>query len=154
MECKDILEIILNMITIVVAIITPYITYRFTIKHLIKQEKINEYSEVLDMLYELKSKTYIFLTDDDFVERLKNNRAKILLFSSEKLFDEINKIYTELSNCKESYMKEREPQSKEEDEKQILKYKVTEKYVSDCIKKIVELMRKELKVKGKIEWEN
>lgn len=106
------------------------------------------------MLYELKSNTSIFLHNTEYIERLKQNRAKILLFSSKKLFEEIDIIYSEISKLKNSYLQEREPESLEEDEEQTLKYNISDKLIADSIEKIVKLMRKELKVKGTIKWEN
>ena len=139
MKCSDVLEIIKSVqpiATIIVAFISAYLAYKNTIKNSINQEKIKEYSEILDMLYELKSNTSIFLHNTEYIERLKQNRAKILLFSSKKLFEE------------------REPESLEEDEEQTLKYNISDKLIADSIEKIVKLMRKELKVKGTIKWEN
>lgn len=157
MTCTEVLEIIKSVqpiATILVAFISAYLAYKNTIKNSINQEKIKEYSEILDIMYELKSNTSIFLHDTEYVERLKKNRAKILLFSSKKLFEEIDKIYSEMSKLKSSYMQEREPESLEEDEEQILKHSVSDKFVADSIEKIVKLMRKELKVKGRIKWEH
>lgn len=157
MKCSDVLEIIKSVqpiATIIVAFISAYLAYKNTIKNSINQEKIKEYSEILDMLYELKSNTSIFLHNTEYIERLKQNRAKILLFSSKKLFEEIDIIYSEISKLKNSYLQEREPESLEEDEEQTLKYNISDKLIADSIEKIVKLMRKELKVKGTIKWEN
>lgn len=157
MKCSDVLEIIKSVqpiATIIVVFISAYLAYKNTIKNSINQEKIKEYSEILDMLYELKSNTSIFLHNTEYIERLKQNRAKILLFSSKKLFEEIDIIYSEISKLKNSYLQEREPESLEEDEEQTLKYSISDKLIADSIEKIVKLMRKELKVKGTIKWEN
>lgn len=157
MKCSDVLEIIKSVqpiATIIVAFISAYLAYKNTIKNSINQEKIKEYSEILDMLYELKSNTSIFLHNTEYIERLKQNRAKILLFSSKKLFEEIDIIYSEISKLKNSYLQEREPESLEEDEEQTLKYNISDKLIADSIEKIVKLMRKELKAKGTIKWEN
>ena len=62
--------------------------------------------------------------------------------------------YSEISKLKNSYLQEREPESLEEDEEQTLKYNISDKLIADSIEKIVKLMRKELKVKGTIKWEN
>ena len=153
MMCKDCLENLKSVqpiVTILVAFISAYLAYRNTMKNSINQEKIKEYSEILDMLYELKSNNSIFLHNPQYIEKLKKNRAKILLFSSKKLFNEIDKIYSELSKLKNSYLQESEPESLEEDEEQILKYSISDKYVADSINRLVKLMRKELKVRGKI----
>ena len=109
MKCSDVLEIIKSVqpiATIIVAFISAYLAYKNTIKNSINQEKIKEYSEILDMLYELKSNTSIFLHNTEYIERLKQNRAKILLFSSKKLFEEIDIIYSEISKLKNSYLQE------------------------------------------------
>lgn len=155
MTYTDWLEIIKSVqpiTTILVAFVSAYLAYNNTIKNSINQEKIKEYSEILDMLYELKSNTSIFLYNSEYVEKLKQNRAKILLFSSKKLFEEIDKIYSEISKLKNSYLQEIEPESLEEYEEQTLKYSISDKLIADSIEKIVKQMRKELKVKGRIKW--
>ena len=72
MKCSDVLEIIKSVqpiATIIVAFISAYLAYKNTIKNSINQEKIKEYSEILDMLYELKSNTSIFLHNTEYIER-------------------------------------------------------------------------------------
>ncbi len=77
-----------------------------------------------------------------------------MLFSNKKIFDEINKVYLELKRLEGGYSQQRNPESSEEDEEQISKYSVSKEFISKSIKNLVELMRKELKVKGKIKWVN
>lgn len=153
-DWSEIFKSISPIIAVIVAFLSAHLAYKNTIKNSINQEKIKEYSEVLDMLYELKSNNSIFLHNTDYIERLKMNRVKILLFSTKSLFEEIDKVYSEISTLRNSYLQEREPESLEEDEEQISRYSITNEFVENSIEKLVKLMRKELKVKGKIKWEH
>ena len=156
MSCDDIIELLKVVIPILVSVISIFISanlaYRNIVRNSINQEKIELYSEVLDMLYELKGDRSLYLTNTEYADRLKKNRAKILLFSSKELFDEINTIYVVTSQLAKAYFKEREPESNEERETQIEKYSVTNEFIKKRIERLVEMMIKELKVKGKIKW--
>ena len=148
---SDIITIIVSfvsaIITIIAVFISAYLSYKNMRKDSISQAREKVYLETLDMFYELKSERSIFLYDDSYLEKLKKNRAKILLFSSENIFEEVNNIYTELSKLKEAYVLAGEPRDENECERLTNKYSVSEEFISNSIRKVVESMRKDLKIR-------
>lgn len=148
---SDIITIIVSfvsaIITIIAVFISAYLSYKNMRKDSISQAREKVYLETLDMFYELKSERSIFLYDDSYLEKLKKNRAKILLFSSENIFEEVNNIYTELSKLKEAYVLAGEPRDENECERLTNKYSVSEEFISNSIRKVVKSMRKDLKIR-------
>ncbi|MEE1397732.1 hypothetical protein [Ruminococcus sp.] len=135
------------IITIIVVFISAYLSYKNMRKDSISQAREEVYLETLDMFYELKSERSIFLYDDSYLEKLKKNRAKILLFSSKNIFEEVNNIYTELSKLKEAYVLAGEPRDENECERLTNKYSVSEEFISNSIRKVVESMRRDLEIR-------
>lgn len=150
-DWSDIITIIVSftsaIITIITVFISAYLSYKNMRKESVSQARKEVYLETLDMLYELKSERSIFLYNDSYIEKLKKNRAKILLFSSKNIFEEVNNIYTKLLKLKEAYVLAGEPRDENECERLTNKYSVSEEFISNSIKKVVESMRRDLEIR-------